>query len=96
MGKPSKKTKTEVPKKKEGSEPPKLEKTTLEQIKPSISNSLSKEIEKGDETPNEKAMAKGDETPNEKPMAKDEMPAPIAIPPKDTTGNNSKQGNHDL
>ena len=84
MGKPSKKTKTEVPKKKEGSEPPALEKTTLEQIKPPISNNLSKEI------------GKGDETPHEKPMAKDEMTAPIAIPPKDATGNKSKQDNHDL
>ena len=77
MGKPSKKIKTEVPKKKEGSEPPALEKATLEQIKPPTSNNLSKEIEKGDETP------------HEKPMAKDEMTAPIAIPPKDATGNKS-------
>ena len=43
MGKPSKKTKTEVSKKKEGSEPPALEKTTLEQIDPPTLNNLSKE-----------------------------------------------------
>ena len=82
MGKPSKKIKTEVPKKKEGSEPPALEKATLEHIKPPTSNNLSKEIEKGDGTP------------DEKPMVKDEMTAPIAISPKDTTGNESKQGNY--
>ena len=84
MGKPSKKIKTEVPKKKEGSEPPALEKATLEQIKPPTSNNLSKEIDKGDGTP------------DEKPTVKDEMTAPIAISPKDTTGNESKQGNYQL
>ena len=84
MGKPSKKTKTEVSKKKEGSEPPALEKATLEQIKPPTANNLSKEIEKGDGTP------------DEKPMVKDEITAPIAISPKDTTGNKSKQGNSQL
>ena len=82
MGKPSKKIKTEVPKKKEGSEPPALEKATLEQTKPPTSNNLSKGIEKGDGTP------------DEKPMVKDEMTAPIAISPKDTTGNEPKQGNY--
>ena len=84
MGKPSKNSKTQVPKKKEGSEPPALEKATLEQIKPPAPNNLSKEIEKGDGTP------------DEKPTVKDEMTAPIAIPPKDTTGNESKQGNCQL
>ena len=84
MGKPSKKIKTEVPKKKEGSEPLALEKATLGQIKPPTSNNLSKEIEKGDGTP------------DEKPMVKDEMTAPIAISPKDTTGKESKQGNYHL
>ena len=84
MGKPSKKIKTEVPKKKEGSEPPAIEKTTLEQIKPPISNNLSKEIENGDGTP------------DEKPTLKDEMTAPISISPKDTTGNESKQGNYQI
>ena len=84
MGKPSKKIKTQVPKKKEGSEPPALEKPPLEQIKTPTSNNLSKEIEKGDRTP------------DENPTAKDEMTAPIAIPPKDTTGNKSKQGNYQL
>ena len=48
------------------------------------SNNLSKEIEKGDGTP------------DEKPTVKDEMTAPIAISPKDTTGNKSKQGNYQL
>ena len=78
MGKPSKKTKTKVSKKKEASEPPALEKTTVEQIEPPTLNNLSKEIEKGDGAP------------DEKPTVKDEMTAPIAISPKDTTGNESK------
>ena len=84
MGKPSKKTKTDVPKKKEGSEPPAIEKTTLEQIKPPTSNNVSKEVEKGDKIP------------DENPVVKDEMTAPIAIPPKDTTGNKSNQGSYQL
>ena len=57
MGKPSKKIKTEVPKKKEGSEPPALEKATPEQIKPPTSNNLSKEIVEADQCCCEKEEA---------------------------------------